>query len=148
MSMSIHINKLSRLGLAKLAIFLYLILGVYLSSSSQEIAINASLSGQRWPAHWIKASDGSTNGYGVYHFRKVFDLDSKPSKFVVHVSADNRYKLYINGELVSLGPARADVYNWPFETVDIAPYIKKGKNVLAAVVWNYGEHLPVAQMSF
>lgn len=146
--MSLHINKLSRLGLAKLAIFLYLILGVYLSSSSQEIAINASLSGQRWPAHWIKASDGSTNGYGVYHFRKVFELDSKPSKFVVHVSADNRYKLYINGELVSLGPARADVYNWPFETVDIAPYIKKGKNVLAAVVWNYGEHLPVAQISF
>src|SRR5690606_15658038 len=73
---------------------------------------------------------------------------SKPSKFVVHVSADNRYKLYVNEELVSLGPARADIYNWPFETVDIAPYLKKGKNVLAAVVWNYGAHLPVAQMSF
>lgn len=134
--------------MAKLIIFFYLILGVCLSSSSQEIAINANLSGQRWPASWIKASDGSVNGYGVYHFRKVFDLTSKPSKFVVHVSADNRYKLYVNEELVSLGPARADIYNWPFETVDIAPYLKKGKNVLAAVVWNYGAHLPVAQMSF
>ena len=43
------------------------------------------------------------NVYGVYHFRKSFDLEVVPSRFIVHVSADNRYKLYVNGKLVSLG---------------------------------------------
>ena len=65
-----------------------------------------------------------------------------------HVSADNRYKLYVNGKLVSLGPARGDIYNWSFETVDLAPYLRKGKNTLASVVWNYAERKPVAQISY
>ena len=71
-----------------------------------------------------------------------------PSRFIVHVSADNRYKLYVNGKLVSLGPARGDIYNWSFETVDLAPYLRKGKNTLASVVWNYAERKPVAQISY
>ena len=64
------------------------------------------------------------------------------------MTADNRYKLYLNGRFVSLGPARGDIYNWNFETVDLAPYLIKGKNVLAAVIWNYAEQKPVAQISF
>ena len=46
------------------------------------------------------------NVYGVYHMRKTFELDEVPSRFIVHVTADNRYKLYLNGRFVSLGPAR------------------------------------------
>jgi hypothetical protein len=30
--------------------------------------------------------------FGVFHFRRVFELEAKPSSFVVHVSADNRYR--------------------------------------------------------
>lgn len=30
--------------------------------------------------------------------------------------------------------------------MDIAPYLRQGKNTLAAVVWNYGEKRPMAQM--
>ena len=50
--------------------------------------------------------------------------------------------------MVSLGPARGDIYNWSFETVDLAPYLRKGKNTLASVVWNYAERKPVAQISY
>ncbi|MBK6979556.1 MAG: hypothetical protein IPH28_22735 [Cytophagaceae bacterium] len=85
-----------------------------------------------WTAQWIKVPGETDYNFGVYHFRKTIELTSKPEKFVVHVSADNRYKLYVNGEMVSMGPARGDVFNWNFETVDIAPYLKSGKNVLAA----------------
>jgi hypothetical protein len=109
--------------------------------------INPSLFEGRWTARWISVPNEPANAYGVYHFRKSFELGEVPSRFVVHVSADNRYKLYVNGDLVSLGPARGDIYNWNFETVDIASYLKPGKNVLAAVVWNYAERKPVAQMS-
>lgn len=64
---------------------------------------------------------GCRRDYDVCHFRKSFSLERLPGHFLVHVSADNRYKLFVNGRLVSLGPALGDVYNWNFETVDLAP---------------------------
>jgi len=66
----------------------------------------------------------------------------------VHVSADNRYKLYVNGQFVSLGPARGDIFHWNFETVDLAAYLQAGKNVIAAIAWNYGDRRPEAQISY
>lgn len=110
--------------------------------------INPELFASRWKARWISVPGEPANVYGVYHFRKSFEMQALPEDLLVHVSADNRYKLYMNGHLISLGPARCDVYNWNFETVDLAPYLKKGKNTLSAVVWNYAEQRPAAQMSF
>jgi len=86
--------------------------------------------------------------YGVYVFRKSFTLAHKPASFPVQVSADNRYKLYVNGNLVSLGPARGDLYYWNYEQVDLAPHLKEGTNVIAALVWNEGQWRPEAQMTF
>ncbi|MDR1980866.1 MAG: glycoside hydrolase [Tannerellaceae bacterium] len=102
----------------------------------------------RWKARWISLPDEPANVYGVYHFRKTFEITDVPDKFIVHVSADNRYKLYVNGAFASLGPARGDMYNWNFETVDLSPWLKKGKNTLSAVVWNYAEKKPAAQISY
>ena len=67
--------------------------------------------------------------------------------FVVHVSADNRYRLFVNGEQVSSGPQRSDLMHWRYETVDLAPHLRAGRNVLAALVWNWGPERPVAQFS-
>lgn len=110
--------------------------------------INSALLQGSWNAHWISYPGEAPASYGVFHFRKSFDLQSKPSRFVVHISADNRYKFFVNGKLVSLGPSRGDIYNWNFETLDIAPYLKAGSNMLASVVWNYADLKPVAQISF
>ena len=102
----------------------------------------------RWPAHWISVQDMSENEYTVCHFRKTFELGAAPENFIVHVSADNRYKLYVNGSFVGLGPEYGDVYNWNYSTYDIGPYLKQGVNVVAAVVWNFAASRPLAQMSF
>lgn len=110
----------------------------------EEDRINPELlDGSRWTAFWIKCP-GTDQNYGVYHFRKSFELASKPDSFIINVSADNRYKLYVNGELVSLGPAKGDVFNWNFETLDIAAHLHSGSNTLAALVWNAAEHKPIA----
>ena len=53
--------------------------------------------------------------YGVYEFRKTFEITAKPASFIVHVSADNRYKLFVNEKLISLGPARGDLFHWNFQ---------------------------------
>lgn len=101
-----------------------------------------------WKAQWITVPGAGRSEYGVYQFRKNISLAAKPEKFIVHVSGDNRYKLYVNGALVSLGPARGDLLHWNFETVDIAPELQQGNNTLAAVVWNEGDQRPEAQITF
>src|ERR1700744_494951 len=50
-----------------------------------------------WHANWIAVPGGDGREYGIYYFRKGFDLSARPDSFLVHVSADNRYKLFING---------------------------------------------------
>ncbi len=133
---------------------IFLLLIMVLQSQAQQ-----DLQQQPWKARWITGpgstdnpwatmADKSLHEHGVYKFRKTFDLDAVPSKFIVYVSADNRYKLWVNGQLVSLGPARGDLYYWNYETVDLAPYLQKGSNLLAALVWNDGEYKPEAQISY
>jgi alpha-L-rhamnosidase len=102
---------------------------------------------KQWNAFWIAVPGESLNGYGVYLFRKKFFFPLKPGSFIVHVSADNRYKLFINGILVSLGPARGDLKNWNYETMDVAPFLRSGGNIIAAMVWNEGEWRPEGQIS-
>jgi alpha-L-rhamnosidase len=106
-------------------------------SKSQEI--NPAILKYQWNGSWITVPGASPEGYGIYLFRKDFNLKSKPASYVIHISADNRYKLFVNGKLASLGPARGDIDHWNFETIDIASFLNPGKNVLAAVVWNHGE---------
>ena len=100
-----------------------------------------------WTAKWISAPESSPFEYGVYHFRRTFELTSKPNSFKVNVSADNRYELYANGVRVVVGPARGDLFHWRYETIDLGPFLKSGKNVLGAVVWNYAQYAPAAQVS-
>ncbi len=120
--------------------------------------IDGSVLSKPWEAVWITGPGEPMNIWSgtvpedlkrhmVLKFRKSFELASKPSTYVVHVSADNRYKLFVNGNLISLGPARGDLFHWNFETVDLAPYLNVGKNTLAAVVWNEGPMKPEAQVS-
>ncbi|RYE29772.1 MAG: alpha-rhamnosidase, partial [Sphingobacteriaceae bacterium] len=100
-----------------------------------------------WNAKWIAAPSDNGLEYGVYYFRKNISINTKPASFNIYISADNRYKLYVNGTLVSLGPARGDTYFWNYETVDLAPYLKAGKNTVAALVWNEAQYRPEAQIS-
>jgi hypothetical protein len=111
-------------------------------------AAQADLLTRRWEAQWIVPPGVDPFGFGVYHFRKAIDLAEKPSRFVVHVTADNRYQLWVNGVRVVWGPARGDLNHWRYETVDLAPHLRAGRNVLAAVVWNYGELAPEAQTTW
>ncbi|MEA3478805.1 MAG: alpha-L-rhamnosidase, partial [Bacteroidota bacterium] len=132
----------------RLFIWFFLLLIFPLSLKGQECSkINPSILSNKWNAQWITYPGVSLADYGVFHFRNNFNLEVQPDEFIIHVSGDNRYRLYINGTEVCKGPARGDLANWRFETIDIAKYLIAGKNVLAAVVWNYGEFKPLAQVS-
>lgn len=109
--------------------------------------INPDILNKTWPAYWITCPDISGQKYGVYLFRKTFTPDSETKQFIIHVSADNRYKLYLNGKYICNGPARGDLLKWRFESLDIAPYLNNGENVITAIVWNFAGLRPMAQFS-
>jgi hypothetical protein len=109
---------------------------------------NTASTQQRWDANWIMVPGSEQERSGVYLFRKSIELAGKPESFQIYVSADNRYKLYVNEVLVSLGPALGDIKHWNYETVDIAAYLKAGKNVVSAKVWNEGDLKAVSQFSY
>src|SRR5882724_1892468 len=98
-------------------------------------------------AKWITAPGLSERAPVVLHFQRVLDLDAVPEHLPVHVSADNAYLLHVNGQLASRGPARSDLQHWHYETVDLAPLLHAGKNVLASTVWEFGDLRAVAQNS-
>ena len=101
-----------------------------------------------WTAQWITHPRASTLDYGVFLFRKDFDLNELPDSFMIYISADNRYRLYVNGTFVCEGPAEGDLLNWRYETLDLVPYLHRGKNTLAVAVINFGEYRKAAQQTF
>jgi len=100
-----------------------------------------------WTASWITHPAVPLREPTVLHFRRDFRLSGRSDHFIVHVSADNRFILYVNGARVGDGPARGDLAHWRYETLDLAGFLKDGDNVIAATVWNFGVYAPVAQIS-
>ena len=87
-------------------------------------------------ASWIWLLDRNFNegGRRVF-FRKSFEVAEIPGSAPLRITADSRYMLYVNGKFVNYGSERSG-YNgsWPADTVDIAPFLQTGKNVLAVRV--------------
>jgi alpha-L-rhamnosidase len=98
-----------------------------------------------WSAKWISYAYDPRQDLGVFAFRNRLNVTTAPNQLLVRVSADNRYKLYVNGHMVSFGPQRGDQRHWFYETVDLAPWLQEGENWIAALVWNFGWMAPMAQ---
>lgn len=107
----------------------------------------ADLRATRWPARWITHPAAPKSDYGVYLFRRTLELPAKPSRFVVHVTGDARYRLFVNGRSVCFGPQWSDTSDWRYESVDLAPFLEAGVNVIAAQLRSYGDLAPYAAMS-
>lgn len=87
-----------------------------------------------WIPGWDQMDQGNCH---LVYFRKMFVLDEVPESLKVRVSADTRYKLWVNGQLAELGPVKGDRLVWYVDEVELAPYLTAGKNVIAAEVLRY-----------
>ena len=76
------------------------------------------------------------------YLRRSFTLDQVPARVPARVTADSRYVLYVNGTEVSRGPARTAPPRLAFEELDLAPQLRSGENVIAAIVRFYGYPSP------
>ncbi len=83
----------------------------------------------------------------VCNFRNTFNLKQVPESLVINITAENRYILYVNGKYVCRGSESGDFCNWFYDTIDIAEYLKVGKNVIAVTVVNFEDFSPAAFFS-
>ena len=64
-------------------------------------------------------------------FRKKFCYDIQSENALVYISADDYYKLYINGQFVAQGPAPSYHFNYNYNVIDVSKYLRKGENLIA-----------------
>ena len=90
--------------------------------------------------HWIWAPGikeyVEEKPYLVY-FRKEVVLEREINRRMIRISADTRYKLYINDRLINVGPAKGDDKVWYYDELEVTPFLKTGKNTIAVEVLRY-----------
>jgi len=89
-------------------------------------------------AAWI----GSDHPFDLHEaylcFRQTWQLAGRPQAAELLITADSRYKLWINGRFVARGPARS----WPqaqaVDRLDVTEYVQAGANLIAVQVYQPG----------
>lgn len=63
-------------------------------------------------------------------FRKRFSC-ARAAGAQIYISADDYYKLYINGSFVAQGPAPAYHFRYNYNEIDVTEFLREGENVIA-----------------
>ena len=88
-------------------------------------------------ALWI----GSAHPFDLHetylNFRRVFEL-AHFERVQLLITADSRYKLWVNGQFVARGPARCFPQHQSVDTLDLTPFVRAGKNIIAVQVYSPG----------
>ncbi|AZN43562.1 hypothetical protein EJC50_06515 [Paenibacillus albus] len=100
-----------------------------------------------WRAQWIWHEGypwtSAPGEHELVLFRRTFEVEAASSaRLVLSVSADSRYRLFLNGESVSVGPCKGDQFTHYYETVDLTGQLREGTNVLAAKVLHLASSNP------
>jgi hypothetical protein len=113
--------------------FLLAVISVIMISACQN-EINSS---------WITADHADCNEYNTWiEFNKDFDLKRVPGKVEMKLAADSKYWLWVNDRMVIFegglkrGPDPQSSY---YDVVDVADFLKKGKNNIRILLWHFGK---------
>ena len=96
-----------------------------------------------WPCKWITSASLLEAPF-VLAYRRVFAVAAE-TQMRIHVTADERYELFLDGTRIGRGCERGEPNHWCFETYDLQ--LAPGEHVLAARVWTQGSQRAYAQMS-
>lgn len=90
-------------------------------------------------AQWIGSAHPFDLQEAYLDFRApVVLLDVPPRTAELLITADSRYRLWINGRPVARGPARSYPWQQSVDRLDVAPYLQAGANLLAVEVYQPG----------
>ncbi|SFA79550.1 Alpha-L-rhamnosidase N-terminal domain-containing protein [Cohnella sp. OV330] len=116
-----------------------------------------------WRARWIQ--DADFGGFAPLHLLhkelEPFDLPEHPVELLnrhmlvrrvftlgadecagkrmwLDISADDYFKLYLNGAFVAQGPAQGYAFHYPYMRLDVTQWLRPGDNVIAVHVYYQG----------
>lgn len=96
-----------------------------------------------WPCRWVGCVGVGEPPF-VCAYRLRFTME-QAATIRVHVTADERYELFLDGERIGRGSERGDGDHWFFETYDLE--LTQGEHIFVARVWSLGSMAPFAQMT-
>ncbi|MGD2175524.1 MAG: hypothetical protein PVJ27_08980, partial [Candidatus Brocadiaceae bacterium] len=91
-----------------------------------------------WEAEWIWHPPTGNPDNFYMHARREFELADVPKDPRLLITASSLYKLYVNGRYVGRGPNPADPSRYYYDTYPIGKHLQRGRNVVAALCYNYG----------
>ncbi|MGO4371140.1 family 78 glycoside hydrolase catalytic domain [Paenibacillus sp. MCAF20] len=75
-----------------------------------------------------------------FYYRLAIRLN-EPASLQLSISANTRYRLWINGEAIGSGPLKGDRWRHYYETLDVGSFLRMGVNVFAVQVWSLNTYL-------
>lgn len=88
-----------------------------------------------WNGQWIWLPGEREQDYVYAHARREFAVEGPVGKAALSLTANNVYRLYLNGRFVGRGPDRSDPAYPYYDTYDVADLLRQGRNVLAVELY-------------
>lgn len=70
--------------------------------------------------------------------RRSFRPEELPVEARLRITADDYYKLYINGRYVGQGPAQGYAHHYYYNGYDVSAFLQPGENIIAVHVYYHG----------
>ena len=93
---------------------------------------------RKWNACWIWKNDASEEKNSYSYFRKTFAAKKTEYSHKLYITAENYYKVYINGALVGRGPVLSQPYYKYYDVYSLDNYLNDGANCIAITVCHTG----------
>jgi len=91
---------------------------------------------REWAAKWIWHRHAAPRNAWML-FRSEFELDSADG-VCLYISADTRYRVWVNGERIGDGPPQSQPYHQYYDARDLSASARPGRNCIAVVVQHQG----------
>jgi len=104
--------------------------------NTQQLSLpsNAVLPSYCWAPQW----DSAKGRNRFVRFSQTVNLAEAPATAVIHLFADTRYRLFVNGRVLRHGPCRFFPSAPEYDSVDLLSSLQQGTNVLEVEVWTAG----------
>ena len=89
---------------------------------------------------WYTTADftaADTNVPRLVYFTGMLNGDDSSNVSSARISADGRYKLYVNDAFVQAGPLKGDDQVHYFDEADLSEYLHDGSNIITVILLNY-----------
>ncbi|MBD2848093.1 family 78 glycoside hydrolase catalytic domain [Paenibacillus sp. IB182496] len=91
---------------------------------------------RKWNAHWIRPEEDKPEKNTYYLFRKDFAVTDRAESYTLYITADTRYRVYINGCVIGYGPPLCVSHYHYYDEHQIK--LRQGVNCIAVEVYHLG----------